>query len=322
MTTPRRIAVVGGSGFVGVACLSAARNQDLDVWTVAAPRLSTSATTVAAIQQDVSRHSDIVAELAERVQSADVVVNAAGLAAPGAPDSGQLRGANGLLPAVIHSAIRHAGAARYVHVSSAAVQGAIDALDESWGHAPFSPYSTSKALGESALRATDDPDVVVYRATSVQGVSRETTRRLVALAGARWSSVAGDGAGPSPQVLVQNLADGIVYAATSSVNPPPVVLHPWEGLTCRDVLTLLGGSEPRELPEWLARMLVRGTAALHRPGTARRLEMLWFGQRQTSTWLDDMRWRPRYGRDAWLELASAVRRGSHDDRGSPEVDVG
>ena len=148
--------------------------------------------------------------------------------------------------------------------------------------------------------------MVVFRATSVHGAARQVTRTLARVARSRVSSVAGPGGGPTPQSLVENLADAVLHVAGSAVAPPPVVLHPWEGLTCRDVLVALGDREPARVPVPVARRVVASAYACRKPGLARRLDMLWFGQSQTTTWLDDVGWRPPWGYDAWSRLGSAV----------------
>ena len=306
----QRVAVLGATGFVGSACVTAARARGADIVTVAAPRLAADATDLDGLTRELAAVADVVSSLADRLQDADVVVNAAGLAMPRARSSAALTGANALLPAVVHTAVRHVGRARFVHLSSAAVQGSTEELDETWEHRPFSPYSSTKALGERYLQRQDDENTVVYRATSVQGVNRDTTRSLVRFAASRMSSVAGDGSAPSPQVLVENLADAVVHVGTSDDRTPALVLHPWEGLSCRDVLYLLGGTPPRRVSPVVARSVIRAAWAARRPGTARRMEMVWFGQRQAETWLDRTGWRPRLGQRAWQDLGAEIRRGS------------
>ena len=242
-----RLVVIGGSGFVGSAVVAAARDGWAEVQTLPAPRVTSRAADLPALLAEVDA-SD-VETFAGQLAGADAVVNAAGSATPGAPASPDLVGADALLPALVGVAARRAGVGRFVHVSGAAVQGTRDQLDESWERAAFSPYSTSKALGEQALRHQDDPAVVVFRATSVHGAARQVTRTLARVrARSRVSSVAGPGGGPTPQSLVENLADAVLHVAGSAVAPPPVVLHPWEGLTCRAVLVALGDREPARVP--------------------------------------------------------------------------
>ena len=96
-------------------------------------------------------------DLAAAFAGVQVVVNAAGLATPGGTDSPALRGANALLPLVVADAADAAGVQRFVHLSSAAVQGHRPFLDESSHVQPFSAYSRSKALGELPWR-TGRPD--------------------------------------------------------------------------------------------------------------------------------------------------------------------
>ncbi|WP_336923657.1 NAD-dependent epimerase/dehydratase family protein [Aquipuribacter sp. SD81] len=281
-----RWVVLGGSGFVGRAVLAAAAAAGHDARALPAPRLSAPVGSTPEQLLDLAR---LPAErLAPALAGSDVVVNAAGLAAPGAAASPGLTGADALLPVVVVLAARRAGTPRVVHVSSAAVQGERAVLDASDELDPRSPYAAAKAAGErtlALLRPHTAPRVVVARATSVQGPDRATTRRLERLARSRLSSVAGAGEDPVPVTSAEGLGAWVV-ALGEDPDPPDVALQPWEGWTTASLLRALGGHEPRHLPVGLARALVgagygvsrvlggRGRAAV------RRVELVWFGQRQ------------------------------------------
>lgn len=298
------VAVLGASGFVGSHAVAALLARGVEVRTVRAPRLTTSARTVDALRVELDR-TDVVVETARlraELVGAAVVVNAAGIArATGAGDD--LFGANALLPAVVAKAV--ADGTRMVHVSSAAVQGRMSPLDETTTRAPFSPYSVSKALGEELLEGR--AGTVCFRPTSVHGADRRVTRSLHRLVSSPLASVAGTGDGPTPQVLVDNVADAIALVATTQLEPPPVVLQPGEGLTVAGLVRDLGGREPRHVSTWLASPIIRlvgafGTVVPGAKGVARRLEMLWFGQRQVDGWLTTMGWSAPVGRRHWKDM--------------------
>ncbi len=191
-------------------------------------------------------------------------------------------------------------------MSTAAVQGRRPVLDESHECAPFSPYSASKAMGEQALEG--DPDVVVFRPTSVHGAGRDTTRTLVRVMSSPAASVAGSGDGPTPQVLVQNVGDAIAFVSLSAEAPPAVVLQPSEQITVAGLVRLLGRREPKHVPARPAALVVGAASRLGRvagpvAGASRRLEMMWFGQQQVPGWLD-ARWSAPVGHSGWKELAT------------------
>jgi UDP-glucose 4-epimerase len=276
------VAVLGASGFVGSHVVMSLTERGVDVRPVRAPRLDATSRTAEGLMIELSR-PDVVAEterLRAELADAVAVVNAAGLAhATGAGDD--LFGANALLPAVVAEAAP--AGIRLVHVSSAAVQGRMDPLDETSQRAPFSPYSTSKALGEEL--AGSRAGTVCFRPTSV----------------------AGRGEGPTPQVLVENVADAVAHVALMQQAPPGIVLQPWEGLTVGGLARDFGGREPRHVWPWLARLVVLlmgGVGAVFSPaaGVARRLEMLWFGQRQVAGWLTTTGWSAPMGRQRWKDM--------------------
>ncbi len=306
MRVREHVGVVGATGFVGEAIVRALIARGADVTAIRAPRLNSGARDLPGLRAELrsvalARETE---ELRRALTDCTVVVNAAGRAAAGAGLDDALAGANALLPGLLAVAARPD--ARFIHVSSAAVQGRRDVLDESTATSPFSPYSTAKTLGEGLVRDREG-ETVCFRPTSVHGAGRPVTEALVRILRSPVASVAGRGDRPTPQVLVDNVADAIAFVATTSETPPRVVVQPWEGLTTGELVRVLGGREPRHVPESFARGFVAAAFQLARlstgaAGTARRLEMMWFGQRQEPGWLD-ARWRPSQGLGAWRELA-------------------
>jgi nucleoside-diphosphate-sugar epimerase len=214
-----------------------------------------------------------------------------------------------------------AGVRRFVHVSSAAVLGR-GPLREGLSARPFSAYSCSKWLGEAALEECADGSAsmqaVCYRPTSVQGPGRPVTRQLVNIARGPFSSVAGEGTRPTPQVLVQNVAAAIRLLVESPEVPEAPVLHPWEGMTTGGLLTMLsGGRSPRSVPDWVASSLVHAAALSPSPRTrsmSRRLEVLWFGQEHGPSTLERLGYVPELDAEAWADLARQVLAGDEPRR--------
>jgi len=305
--------ILGATGFVGSAVMHAAEAAGLDVAAISAPRLTSNATTVVELIAEAADHPAL-AELTAAVAGGTVVVNAAGLAAPRSGDTPQLRGANSLLPALLAQACAAAGVDRLIHLSSAAVQGQRDVLDESFELAPFSPYSRSKALGEQTLRgAVAGLSTVVLRATSVQGLDRPTTTALARLAGSPLASVAAPGTAATPVTSVESLADFVVQIGTFEGSVQAVVLQPSEGMTVRSVLEAAGGT-PIVLPRRLCRVLLRvgyavsAAAGERLHGSLRRVELMWFGQAQETGWSDTHGIRVEHRVSGVLEKAASRRR--------------
>ena len=306
-----RIAVLGSSGFVGAAVVQAL--HDHDVVRVRTPRLTTPARTPAALVAEANGHP-AVAVLAEAFDGCDAVVNAAG-----DPDASSLvldalYGANALVPRVALTAAVLSHVPRFVHVSSAVVQNDKKVLDESEDLRPFSPYSASKVAGEWVLREQLPPDIAVirYRPPSVHASGRRVTRMIARIARSPMATVAGPGDSPSPQAQLPNVAAAVAFLATTHQSPPDVVVHPSEGVTTGGLMRdLSGGREPRHLPQPLARLVVvlaKLGGRVHRPtaANARRVELLWFGQGQSSSWLNGAGFVPPVGHDGWSHLDEEV----------------
>lgn len=311
MTAQLVVAVVGASGFVGSAVMRALVAGGATAVAVPAPRLRTAARDADALGVEAVA---LAGDGIDGLDGADVVVIAAGVPDATGSDTDQLVGAHALLPAVVFAAARRAGVRRIVHVSSAAVQGAAEILDETPVRAPESPYAVSKALGEEVLErlaSSGGAELVMYRPPSVQGPGRRVTERVIALARSPLRSVAGDGSAPSPQALVDNVGAAVARLCVLPL-VPRYVIHPWEGITTGSLLEHLGrGRRPRRIPAVLARAAVRLARATlgRRPGgegTVRRIEVLWFGQRQAPSWLTGQGWTPPVGADGWRQLAGAT----------------
>ncbi|WP_144792024.1 NAD(P)-dependent oxidoreductase [Kocuria palustris] len=300
--TARNWRVVGGSGFAGSAITARLEAQGHAVQRVSAPRLSSSARTVHHLMERARDLESVIDYLADSFAGADVVVNAAGMAQPDGSDQDALVGANALLPLLILAAAERTGATRVIHLSTAAVQGSADCLDETEQTDPFSPYSFSKALAERALlrvleRDAGDrtalPELVLLRATSVQGRGRRTTRRLARFAGSPFSSVAGAGTAHTPVTSVEALAELVETLGTHEGELPRILLQPWEGATTASILRDAGRREPRHLPAVLCRAalslghLVSSAAGSRWHGALRRIEVTWFGQQQVPGWVQE-----------------------------------
>lgn len=311
----RTIAVVGATGFVGSAVVDALQRRGCDVVPVPAPRVRTALRSPEALLAAAAADPALDG-LATSLAGAEAVVNAAGCPDASSLDRELLLGGNALLPALVARAAARSGLRRLVHVSSAVVQNDVPVLDESEDLRPFSPYSTSKVAGEEVLRLVreDELRVVRYRPPSVHAPDRRVTRMVTRIAKSRLATVARPGDQPTPQALLPNVADAVAHLATTSSVPPSVVVHPSEGVTVRSLMReLSGGREPLLLPRPIAVAGVRTAKTLgrvHRPtaANARRVELLWLGQAQSGSWLEQDGWVPVTGPGAWRALGDEVRR--------------
>lgn len=294
----RRIAVLGASGFMGRAVLAAVAEAGHIPVAVHAPRLTSAATSAVELVREADQlQPGALLDALCGAGAADLLINAAGRAAPGAAPDPSLTGANALLPTVLARSSERAAWTRIVHISSAAVHG-VGTLDERDTPRPESPYARSKWLGEQGIEAAEEgrrPLTVVLRPTSVHGHGRPLTRSLTSVARSPLSSVAGRGDRPTPQVLVENVASAAVYLSTCPDIPANAVLQPWEGVTTGGLLRGLSGRDPKHIPVPVAAAaltVARTTGRLHPRihAQARRLEMLWFGQPQVPGWLDSSSW--------------------------------
>lgn len=310
--TGSRVALLGASGFVGSAVLEALTAQGSEVVIIKAPRLSTTSRAAAEIMREAG-NSCLVERIAADLEGVQALVNAAGFPDASSLDEDRLFGANALLPRVALEAATRAGVERFVHVSSAVVQNDKPVLDESEELRPFSPYSWSKVVGEQVTRERipDGVMVIRYRPPSVHAPGRRVTRMISRIAASPLATVARPGDQPTPQAQLPNVASAVACLATTAAEPPAVVLHPSEGVTVTSLLRELGGGRiPRRLPRWLTVAVVatvRTMGRMHRPTAvnARRLELLWLGQRQAESWLTLIGWVPPVGPEGWIGLASA-----------------
>lgn len=291
---PTSAAVLGASGFVGGALAAALEADGLRVLRLPAPRLELPPSECRGV--DVAARaagSEALGPLTQELKGVDVVVNAAGLAAPDSPASAGLYGADALLPAVVALAADGAGAGRVLHLSSAAVQGSAAVLDAATSTDPFSPYSRAKALGEAAIFAVRDswagrpgsPDVIVVRATSVQGEGRGTTSTLQRIASSPLATVAAPGTQPTVVSSLGGLAAQVSRLARATGTTPALTVQQWEGLSVADALRRAGGREPRVLPRWFCLACLGLAKAVTRvvpdyAGLVRRIELMWLGQGQ------------------------------------------
>lgn len=288
----RRWVVFGASGFVGGNLVRALEDRHVRVLRVPAPRVEINGSlSVEQLLRVLPRYQREIDAVAMQLLPDDIVVNAAGIAEPDSPGTERLFGANALLPGILAAAANKGRAKHFIHLSSAAVQGNARVLDTAAATRPFSPYSASKALGESLVRGLPlDIAATILRATSVQGRDRKTTRNLQSLARSPLASVAAPGTQPTSVSSISGLLEYIIRSADAPKGSLTIDLQPWEGGTVSSVLTMAsGGKPPLVLPAALCRIVIAGGRVVSSAlggriaGHVRRLELMWFGQAQDSS---------------------------------------
>lgn len=291
-----KVLVIGASGFVGSAVCEALTARGIEVVRERAPRLDPVA---------LAPDSPVaMTDLGDKLKGCSALVNAAGVPDATGDDIHHLIAANAALPGILSATCAERNV-RFVHVSSAAVQGRLPVLDASDRRAPFSAYSESKALGEVA--ALKHPQTVIYRPPGVHGADRRVTRAIARVARSPFSTVAGDGSNFTAQALIGNVGDAIAFLATCEQTPPAIVSHPSEGLTTSELLEHLGGRKPKRIPTALAQTVVSVAICASRivpsvAGHARRVEIMWFGQEQAPSWLTSAGWEPAEPQSSWPAL--------------------
>lgn len=311
-----RIGVVGGSGYIGSHVRAAGAEVGLEIAPVPGFRVGgvDSDDALASAEKWQARHANVFDELCAHLDGLDALIYAGGLARPGASDRRELFAANATHPAVVALAAAAAGVRRLVHVSSAVVQGRLDPLDESHWQLLLSPYAESKAVAERFLlnhRNNTPPEVVIYRPTSVQSASRHTTRQLSRLVALPFFPVVGDGSKPVPVALIENVAAGILFAATTA-KPPDIALQPCEGVTTRMLIEFFA---PRRIislslsSAQMTRRIVIGASApsARLTALARRLEIVLNGQGVEARNLAAAGFVPPVGHEGWIELGRQMR---------------
>lgn len=284
--------VIGASGFVGSSIVARLRAEGIDADPIEAPRLATHQKDPNALIRDARKLEGIIDSLADSLAGAEVVINASGLAAPNQQDIAPLLGANALLPTVIAIAAQRTGVKRYIHLSSAAVQGSQRVLNSSPRTKPFSAYSFSKALGEDALLRIADfveetaaagvapgsekssfpaapsfspasvpahhaLEICIIRATSVQGAGRRTTESFAKFASSPLASVAGNGSAKSPVSSSYALAEFVSSVGQFKGDLPRIVVQPWEGTSTASVLIDAGRRRPLQLPRFVCQAAIK-----------------------------------------------------------------
>ncbi len=325
-----RIAVVGATGFIGSQIIACSEALGITSSSVVMPRVD--GLTPPSISQAVDQWCRMQPVAFEQLRSDlsffDIVINAAGTSNPGSKDMRRLFSSNAVLPAIVARAAFLAGVRRFLHVSSAAVQGRLVPLDETLRQSPLSPYAQMKAAAERYLLQPDHDqnftpsEVTIYRPASVFGVGHHATRVLSQLV-TRFPivPVVGKGDQPLPVALVDNVAAGILFAATMPA-VAEIVAQPSENISTRSLLMFFGARRTVHLPPKPVQVAVSALAHRDpgRPAVTARLrwfELLLLGQPIQAEALAFAGFVPPAGGDAWLELGQRAR----DDRESVRPSV-
>jgi nucleoside-diphosphate-sugar epimerase len=339
MTGEPAIGLLGATGFIGSHVRAYGEATGTGIAAVAMPRVQEVPDQIDATAED-GRAVDAIAAAARRWRRAneaafdnlcrelapfEVVINAVGDSRAGATTP-NLLAANAVLPAVVALAAQRAGLRRLLHISTAAVQGRLDPLDETALHWPLSPYAQSKAYGERVLFDADPaggqicPELVVYRPTSVQAVGHHATATFArVVAKLPVVPVAGPGDRPVPVVQLDNVAAGILFAATMA-EPAPIVLQVDELMTVRRLVELFGARRTVTVPAAASGVFLDQVAKVTRRSASLTSRLRWFelllrGQATHAKVLASAGFSVPAGDDGWVALAAAQRASDDGRRG-------
>ena len=302
----RRVALYGGTGFIGRAVRQDLADHGWDVALCAAPRLASAALDLPGLLGDID--SELVTQLCHETAECVGIVNASGIVPGRSASRAAVMGANALLPAVLAAVSSRRPGLRFVHLSSSAVQGSVPVLRAEGPVRPFSPYAQSKICAEAALRVLAEGSSVSLRPASVHGPNRAMTRRVMRLASSRKSITSAPGNLPTPQMHVDNVAAAVRFLLAANTLVPSVVLQPAEGFSTRGFLELMGsGRAPTLVPRAIGPLVsgFRSLLSTTAPGTAhslRRVELLLLGQDQEDSWLTGQGFELPYGHSHWRDM--------------------
>jgi nucleoside-diphosphate-sugar epimerase len=344
LTRAPRLVVLGATGFIGSHLVAYGQADGADITPITMARVQESpggtgpsraatarpgATGDTATRDAATRwrrdNQAAFDDLCCSLATFDVVINAAGDPRAGATATGNLFAANAVLPAVVAQATHAAGVRRLVHVSTAAVQGRLDPLDETAMHLPLSPYAASKAGGERVLLDADPAqgqicaELVVYRPTSVQAVRHQATRAFASVMSRMpFVPVEGSGERPVPVAQLDNVAAGILFAATMA-RPAPIVLQPHENMTVRRLVELFGARRIVAVPPRAANVALDQVGLLTRRSAYLTSRLRWFelllrGQTTEAKVLPTEGFCVPVGAEGWVALAEAERVDLRDRR--------
>ena len=259
---PKRVVIVGGSGFIGSAIANRLCKEGVKVLIPTRRRSRAGHVLLLPNAEVVEGNVHDVALLARLFEGADAVVNTVGVlhSRPGKPFGPDFARAHVELPQKIVAACRKASVPRLVHISALGA----------YSDGP-SEYQRSKAAGETAIRTGSpeiawtilQPSVVFGRGDSFLNLFADLARMfpVLPLAGATarfqpvyvedvaeavWQSLTRDDAGGQTFQLagptVYTLRQLVAYAANLSGHPRTIVgLPEWAAMLQATLLGLLPG---------------------------------------------------------------------------------
>jgi nucleoside-diphosphate-sugar epimerase len=210
-----RIALTGGTGFLGAHVAQALRRRDFSVTALARSRAGGErlAGLGCRVVEGSLEDEDALARL---VEGAEVVFHVAGVVI--ARSEADFHRVNEDGTRRVAEASRRAGVGRLLHVSSLAVTGPArpgTPVDETTPPHPVTPYGRSKRAGEDALRATGVAFTIV-RPPMIYGPRDRELLRVFRMARRGVVALLGDGTQELVAVYAPDVAEALIAAATSA----------------------------------------------------------------------------------------------------------
>jgi dihydroflavonol-4-reductase len=260
---PMRVFITGGSGFIGGHLIESLVGRGFEVRVLVHRTPLRTHGRVESVQGDICDKE----LLSKALTGTDILFHLASALGSSAIGREEFRRVNALGTESVFEAARSAGVGRAVHLSSAAVFGAVrkgETAFESTLPKPITVYDRTKLEGErTALRfAREGLDVVVVRPGWAYGPGDRRTFKLIKAVCSGRFIMATRGKGFQTPVYIDDLVKGILLVGEKGQKGQVYNLAGGEIMTVRDMVGEIAAACGRKLPWFYLPLLPARLAAL------------------------------------------------------------